>query len=156
MPDAPGAGHGPEPTADPPPRGNPGIPGVKAGKPEPIALAVTQTALGPTLTLTGSTVYRFNGDANRPTNSVCIGQCATAWPPLLTDGTPVHAGPGIDPTALGLYQRDDGTRQVTLGGWPLYLFSEDRAPGDTSGNNLGPTPDQQWKAVGPTGEPVRG
>lgn len=52
----------------------------------------------------------------------CSGTCAAvAWPPVLTSGSP-QAGPGIDPNALGVIVRPDGTRQVTYKGQPLYLY----------------------------------
>jgi predicted lipoprotein with Yx(FWY)xxD motif len=49
---------------------------------------------------------------------------AVPWPPLLTSGCP-EAGPGVDPHALGIIVRPDGTQQVTYKGNPLYLFYGD-------------------------------
>lgn len=56
--------------------------------------------------------------------SVCQGQCATYWPPVLTSKQP-EAGPGVDQHALGIIVRPDGTHQVTYNGQPLYLFNND-------------------------------
>ena len=75
------------------------------------------------------------------------------WPPLASDGAPV-AGEGVDATLLSTITRDDGTLQVTYNGWPLYLFEEDTAPGDTNGQGL----DEfggLWFLVSPTGEAVQ-
>jgi predicted lipoprotein with Yx(FWY)xxD motif len=54
----------------------------------------------------------------------CQRYCALIWPPVLTSGRPV-AGPGVDPHALGVVVRSDGTHQVTYNGKPLYLFIKD-------------------------------
>jgi predicted lipoprotein with Yx(FWY)xxD motif len=67
-------------------------------------------------------VYTLSTD-HGPT-SACQGQCALYWPPVLTSGPP-EAGPGVDPRALGIIVRPDGTHQVTYDGKPLYLFVQD-------------------------------
>jgi predicted lipoprotein with Yx(FWY)xxD motif len=56
--------------------------------------------------------------------SACQGLCAVDWPPLLTSGRP-EAGPGVDPQALGIVVRHDGSHQVTYNGRPLYLYNND-------------------------------
>ena len=33
--------------------------------------------------------------------------------------------------------REDGKRQTTYKGWPLYYFAGDKAPGDVLGQGLG-------------------
>ncbi|MCD0486365.1 SCO0930 family lipoprotein [Streptacidiphilus sp. ASG 303] len=93
----------------------------------------------------GRTLYRFDKDAPRPSASNCDGACATAWPPVPADGA--SAGPGLNPSLLGSVTRSDGTRQLTLGGWPLYAYSKDTKPGDTTGQGVGGT----WFASAPDG-----
>src|SRR5438093_6020008 len=62
-------------------------------------------------------VYLFDAEAGvRPE---CYGDCAAAWPPVLTRGEP-QAGGSADPRLLGTTERDDGSAQVTYGGHPLY------------------------------------
>jgi predicted lipoprotein with Yx(FWY)xxD motif len=57
--------------------------------------------------------------------SACQGACAAVyWPPVLTSGWP-EAGPGVDPDAVGIIVRPDGTHQVTYQGKPLYLYFGD-------------------------------
>jgi predicted lipoprotein with Yx(FWY)xxD motif len=100
-------------------------------------------ALGTFLTdANGRTLYVFLNDNYGP--SVCYGGCATAWPPLLTNGAPV-AGNGAQQGMLGTAPRNDGTTQVTYNGWPLYYWFRDSVPGDTKGQWVGNT----WFVIGP-------
>jgi predicted lipoprotein with Yx(FWY)xxD motif len=82
----------------------------------------------------GMTLYLFTKDT--PNTSNCYEKCATAWPPLLTEGSPV-AGEGIDAALLGTTNRTDGTVQVTYGGWPLYYYVKDLKAGEVTGQNVG-------------------
>ena len=67
--------------------------------------------------------------------STCTGACAKAWPPLTVSGKPT-AGSGVASGLLGTIARQDGSTQVTYGGKPLYTFSKDSAPGDTTGEGV--------------------
>jgi predicted lipoprotein with Yx(FWY)xxD motif len=64
-------------------------------------------------------------------DSACQGQCAVFWPPVLTSGWP-EAGPGVDPRAIGVIVRPDGSQQVTYHERPLYLFNTDAYVGGAS------------------------
>lgn len=75
------------------------------------------------MTKGGMALYLFTRDGKGPSD--CYDQCAVAWPPLLTKGKPV-AGKGAVGRKLGTVRRDDGTRQVTYGGHPVYLYEHDR------------------------------
>lgn len=106
-------------------------------------LALHQDAkLGPIVTDTkGMTLYRFDKDTAQPPKSNCSGSCATAWPPVPADGAEAPAG--IAKSDLGSVTRADGTRQLTIGGWPAYRFAKDTKPGDTKGQGVGGT----WNAL---------
>jgi predicted lipoprotein with Yx(FWY)xxD motif len=80
----------------------------------------------------GMALYTHAGDS--ATSSTCIGQCATAWPPLATTGQP-SAGTGVT-GQLGTLTRADGTTQVTYGGLPLYYWQGDAKAGDVTGNGV--------------------
>lgn len=121
--------------------------GVAAG---PAALAVSQNdELGEFLVdAEGMTLYMFTKDTENVSN--CYDDCATAWPPVLTEGEPT-VGEGLDAALVSTTERTDGTVQVTYGGWPLYLWVQDAAPGDTTGQDVG----EVWYVVSPAGEIVR-
>jgi predicted lipoprotein with Yx(FWY)xxD motif len=96
----------------------------------------------------GLTLYDFHKD--KGSKSSCYGACASAWPPLLTEGEP-KADAGAMANRLGTTKRNDGTVQVTYNGWPLYTYAGDQAPGEANGNDI----DQfgaEWYALQPNGE----
>ena len=76
----------------------------------------------------GMTLYTFDKDAGG--RSVCNGQCATNWPPLMA---------AADAKASGDYSiitRDDGAKQWALKGKPLYAWVKDQKPGDKTGDGV--------------------
>jgi predicted lipoprotein with Yx(FWY)xxD motif len=96
----------------------------------------------------GLTLYDFHAD--KGTTSACYGACATAWPPLLTTGTPAATG-GAQASLIGTTMRKDGTEQVTYKGRPVYLFVGDQKPGDATGNDISQF-GAQWYVLQPNGE----
>jgi predicted lipoprotein with Yx(FWY)xxD motif len=103
----------------------------------------------------GMSLYVFMADTQNSGTSTCGDDdgCAAEWPPLVSQGAPV-AGEGVDASLLDTITRDDGTMQVTYNGWPLYLFEEDTAAGDTNGQGI----DEfggLWHLVSPTGEAIQ-
>jgi predicted lipoprotein with Yx(FWY)xxD motif len=115
------------------------------------AVDVGTTNLGSVLVDSqGMTLYLFQADSG--TTSACSGACATAWPPLQANGQPT-AGNGADGSLLGTTQRSDGTAQVTYNGHPVYTFTSDQSPGDTSGQGVNAF-GARWYAVSPAGNQV--
>jgi len=98
----------------------------------------------------GMTVYRFDADSNKPPASHCSGSCATYWPPVLA-GTGAPQVTGVSSSMLGTVTRDDGTKQLTIAGWPLYTYAGDHAAGDANGQGLNLSGGKWW-AVTPTGD----
>ncbi|SBT38790.1 COG4315 family predicted lipoprotein [Micromonospora auratinigra] len=94
-------------------------------------------------------VYRFEGDDHDPSKVNCTADCLIVWPPLLTDGTKIELS-GVDPKLVGTVTREDGFTQVTLAGWPLYLFKSDRTADDTLGEGVG----GNWSVIRPDGKPA--
>ena len=98
----------------------------------------------------GRTLYLFEADKNG--KSACSGPCATAWPPLLSNGAP-QAAMGASASLIGTTARGDGGSQVTYAGHPLYYFVGDKAPGDLTGQGI----DQfgaKWYVVGKDGKKI--
>ena len=114
----------------------------------PATVGVANSSLGSILVnSTGHTVYLFKADS--ATMSACTGACATAWPPLLANGTPT-AGTGLTASKLGTITRSGGTRQVTYNGHPLYMFIKDTKPGQTTGQGVTAF-GAAWFALTPSG-----
>ncbi|MEX2541740.1 MAG: hypothetical protein WD314_08020 [Trueperaceae bacterium] len=83
----------------------------------------------------GMTLYVFSNDA--PGTSNCYDQCATNWPPLLTESEEPVVTPLAIPGEFGVTERNDSGRQVTYNGWPLYYWVRDQDVGDTTGQAVG-------------------
>jgi predicted lipoprotein with Yx(FWY)xxD motif len=99
----------------------------------------------------GRSVYLFEKDQQH--KSSCYADCATVWPPLITNGLPA-AGAGATTSLLGTTSRTDGSTQVTYNGHPLYYYvSDGKQQGSTAGEGL----DQfgaKWYLLSPTGTTV--
>jgi len=71
---------------------------------------------------TGQAIYLFGKETTAVPD--CYGDCAVAWPPVLTSGSPV-AGAGTMTDLLGTTPRTDGSTQVTYAGHPLYYYAHE-------------------------------
>lgn len=113
----------------------------------PQVLTVTQVkGFSPFVTnAKGRTVYRFDGDTNRPPTSTCFDDCVKTWEPVLATSVQLASG-AIETNLVGTIERPEG-RQVTLNGWPLYYFKDDRHLGQTAGHGR----DGAWFAIAPNG-----
>jgi predicted lipoprotein with Yx(FWY)xxD motif len=77
-------------------------------------------------------IYIFERDEKNKSN--CYGECAAAWPPVLTAGKP-RAGRGVKPSLLGTTRRRGGRRQITYAGKPLYYYAHE-GPGEVECHNV--------------------
>lgn len=110
--------------------------GALAGFTMTIAMAATappakvgHTSKGATLVDDqGMTLYNFAKDKHG--KSACNGPCATKWPPLKAES---GAKPGKGYTVV---KRADGSLQWAHKGKPLYTWSGDKKPGDTTGDGF--------------------
>jgi len=78
----------------------------------------------------GMTLYTFDRDAAGSGKSVCNGQCATNWPPLMATGSDAASGD------WSIVTRDDGTKQWAYKGKPLYFWVKDQKAGERTGDNV--------------------
>jgi predicted lipoprotein with Yx(FWY)xxD motif len=104
------------------------------------------SAIGPIVTDDDMfTLYRSDRDSATPPTSRCTGACAATWRPVLVGDKVIFDGG--DPSLVGTLVRPDGTKQLTLKGWPLYRYAGDRYEGDTNGEGV----DGAWTAITPNG-----
>ena len=76
----------------------------------------------------GMTLYTYDKEVQNG-KLACAGECAGVWQPALAPPTAVQAGP------WSLIKREDGTKQWTFRGAPLYRFRQERAIGEAAGDN---------------------
>ena len=74
------------------------------------------------------TLYTF--DKDMPGKSNCTGLCAVIWPPVIAAGTAKSTG------RFTTIIRDDGTKQWSYNGKPLYGYVSDTKAGDTNGDGV--------------------
>ena len=130
----------------------PSTPGAHATRAAKVSLR--HTRLGNILVNSaGRTLYLFTRDHANKSSCATISECSEAWPPLKTTGRPT-AGPGVRASLLSSIKLPHGGTQVTYSGHPLYIYSADSGPGETSyvgervfGGN--------WDAVNAAGHPVK-
>jgi predicted lipoprotein with Yx(FWY)xxD motif len=104
----------------------------------PLIQTATATVQGKSETILtnaqGMTLYYRTTDM--PPTTVCSGGCASAWPPLLVSGSSTPTSATSLPGKLNV-QTDANGNQVEYNGHPLYTFSGDTAPGQTTGEGFG-------------------
>lgn len=108
-------------------------------KPTPVPVVITKSdATHGTFLVAASnqmTLYSFTKDIANSSKSACaVGGCLTRWPALtVSAGTKPTGGAGVTGTLGTIVRTDNGATQVTYNGLPLYFFSKDTSPGDTTG-----------------------
>lgn len=93
-----------------------------------IDMPAKKAADGTLTDASGMTLYTFDKDMGG--TSACSGNCAKNWPPLTASASAKPTGD------WGVIMRDDGTKQWTYDGKPLYRWVKDTKPGDRTGDGL--------------------
>jgi predicted lipoprotein with Yx(FWY)xxD motif len=112
-------------------------------------LSTATTSLGTVVVdAHGRTVYVFDKDTAGSGKSACSGDCQNDWPAVTADSV----SPAVDGVTgdVGTITRDDGSKQVTLAGMPLYTYEHDSQAGDVNGQGFKGI----WWVVAPDGAKV--
>lgn len=81
----------------------------------------------------GRTLYYFKKDEAGKSN--CSGDCLANWPAFTKEDFAVPEG--FDKKDFDTITRDDnGEKQVTYKGFPLYYFAKDQQEGDVNGQGV--------------------
>jgi predicted lipoprotein with Yx(FWY)xxD motif len=132
-------------------RGGDGSQAAGPSEPPGLEIKVAESEFGPILfDEDDRAIYLF--DAEQTDRPECYGECAAAWPPVLSDGAP-QAGDGAEAGLLGTTERDDGSTQVTYDGHPLYYYVDD-PPGQVLCHNVVEF-GGLWLVVSPDGDAVQ-
>ncbi len=66
-------------------------------------------------------MYFFANDVNGQRN--CAGNCASVWPPVTGELYELELGANLDVADFATIAIENGLKQITYKGWPLYYFS---------------------------------
>lgn len=89
----------------------------------------------------GKTLYYFDKDPVGA--SVCSGTCLENWPAFHANG--IQVPKGMNASDFSEITREDGTKQTTFKGYPLYYFVKDAKRGDLNGQAV----NNVWYVVDP-------
>jgi len=103
------------------------------------ATVPTQIQSGALTNSAGMTLYTFDKDVAGSGKSVCNGDCAAKWPPLTAAAYAKASGD------YAIVTRDDGSKQWAYKGKPLYLWINDKKPGDMTGDGV----NNVWRTARP-------
>ncbi len=81
----------------------------------------------------GMTLYYFAKDTTGKSNAT--GAILATWP--IFNATTINVPASLNAGDVATITRDDGLKQTTYKGWPLYYYAKDKAPGDVLGENVG-------------------
>lgn len=99
---------------------------------------------------TGFALYIYTRDTPYSGNSTCYVGCANTWRPFYAANITVPQG--LNKSSFGTITRngvitENGNKQTTYEGRPLYLFIGDKAPGEINGQGS----QGAWYLIGPSG-----
>jgi predicted lipoprotein with Yx(FWY)xxD motif len=99
----------------------------------------------------GRVLYGSAGDQVDPPQSHCTDACAQAWLPLTMPAGQEPELLGVEASVVGRLARPDGSSQLTLGGWPVYVNRSDDGQLKVAEPGLQAA---GWFAMSPAGEKV--
>ncbi len=95
----------------------------------------------------GKALYWFKKDSSG--KSACAGPCLEKWPLYYRET--VAAPSEIKAEDFGTMTREDGKKQTTFRGYPLYYWINDKQPGDTTGQAV----NNVWFVINPANFPPK-
>lgn len=95
----------------------------------------------------GKTLYWFKKDS--PGKSACSGACLDKWPIYYRETVAVPSG--MKAAEFATITREDGKKQTTFRGMPLYYWVNDKAAGEIGGQGL----NNLWYVINPDNFPVK-
>ncbi|MFJ7933278.1 hypothetical protein [Sporosarcina sp. NPDC096371] len=81
----------------------------------------------------GRTLYYFKKDEAGKSN--CSGDCLASWPAFTQEDFDVVEGFNKKDFSM-ITREDNGEKQVTYKGFPLYYFAKDQQAGDVNGQGI--------------------
>ena len=99
----------------------------------------------------GRVLYGSSGDQTNPPQSHCADACTQTWQPLTVAAGQEPDLLGVDAEVVGRLARPDGSSQLTVGGWPVYVNRTDDGQLKQAVPGLAAA---GWFAVSPAGEKV--
>jgi len=97
----------------------------------------------------GKTTYFFDHDTAGSGTSACTGACSATWPAVTTSNKSAAIA-GVTGT-VGTIPDGAGTYQLTVNGMPLYTYSGDSGPGESTGQGTGGI----WWVAGADGKEIK-
>lgn len=95
----------------------------------------------------GKSLYWFKKDS--PGKSACSGPCVEKWPVYYRETVAPPAG--LKAEDFATITREDGKKQTTFRGYPLYYWVNDQQPGDTNGQGV----NNVWFVIEPDNFPPK-
>ncbi|MRR14836.1 MAG: hypothetical protein EG826_00095 [Deltaproteobacteria bacterium] len=95
----------------------------------------------------GKSLYWFKKDS--PGKSACSGPCVEKWPVYYRETVAPPAG--VKAEDFATITREDGKKQTTFRGYPLYYWVNDKQPGDTTGQGV----NNVWFVIEPDNFPPK-
>jgi len=94
----------------------------------------------------GKALYQFKKDS--PGTSACTGPCLEKWPIYYRETVAAPKGIKED---FGTITREDGKKQTTFRGYPLYYWNNDKKTGETTGQGV----NSVWYVINPDNFPPK-
>jgi predicted lipoprotein with Yx(FWY)xxD motif len=103
----------------------------------------------------GQTLYILASEHGGKITCTTANGCTAIWPAAVLPSGMMHgiAGSGVQASMLGTVMGPSGDTRLTYAGWPLYTYTIDHGPGQTTGQGVKDTWGTWW-VLSPSGSPI--